>query len=149
MSDQFVYFIQADDDGPIKIGFTASDPAARLNQLQTGNPSVLKLIGAIHGTTARERELHAALAEWRLQGEWFKPHPTVMETIREALQEMSGPPVCEGPHCSFCGICKHDTAILIAGNDGAHICTACVCTCAKIAAENLMKIAADLSEAGK
>lgn len=139
MSDQYVYFIQADENGPIKIGFTTDDPKKRLAQLQTGNPSVLKLLGSINGTTAREREFHSALSEWRLQGEWFQSHPTVLAAVQDALSPAAEP----GPHCSFCGVCQHDTAVLIAGQiEATYICNQCSGLCAKIAGEHLLKLAA-------
>jgi len=144
MSDQFVYFIQADEDGPIKIGFTAGDPQSRLAQLQTGNPVALKLLGAIRGDTAKERELHAALAEWRLQGEWFKPHATVLDTVRQALQEAHDPNICK-PQCSFCGACRHQTPSLIAGPNDVFICASCVTVCCEIVADHLSKKAAQFA----
>ncbi len=137
MSDSFVYFIQADENGPIKIGYTADDPKKRLGQLQTGNASALKLLGAIKGTSSRERELHAALAEWRMQGEWFQSHPTVLATIQAALsaadpQEDTCRTHCL--HCSFCLACQDDVAHLIAGRAG-NICCDCVQTCVEVLAE--------------
>jgi len=141
MSEQYVYFIQADENGPIKIGYTADDPKRRLSQLQTGNASALKLLGAIKGTAAHEKQFHTDLAEWRLQGEWFESHPTVLETIQKALSSHCEPVNCGGPYCSFCGICHHQTDLLIAGRDGVHICTGCCGACARIAAEHLVRTA--------
>ena len=138
MSDQFVYFIQADDEGPIKIGFTADDPKRRLNQLQTGNPAALKLLGSISAPITREKELHAELAEWRLQGEWFKPHPTVLSAIQNALSSTEHAN-CGGHHCSFCGACQKDRLCLIAGPGDLFICDDCVGICGKIVAEQLDK----------
>lgn len=137
MSDQFVYFIQADEDGPIKIGFTSDDPKRRLNQLQTGNASTLKLLGAIKGTIARERQFHAELAEWRLQGEWFQSHPAVLAAVQAAL---AAPAPEEGGcnnrclHCSFCLRCQHEVAIIVAGRAG-NICGECVDAAAEVVAE--------------
>lgn len=141
MSDQWVYFIQADDNGPIKIGFTADDPKRRLAALQTGNASALKLLGAIKAPPARERQFHTDLAQFRLQGEWFESHPSVLDTVQKAL---AGEPInCGGPHCSFCGICQHTTAVLVAGQiEGVFICDQCSGACAKIAGEQLLKVAA-------
>lgn len=139
MSDQFVYFIQADQDGPIKIGFTSDKPEKRLSQLQTGNASALKLLGAINAPASRERQFHAELSEWRLQGEWFAPHPTVLAAIGEALS--AEPIQCGGPHCSFCGICQHEVAVLIAGPNDVYICSQCAGRCAKEAAEYFQKAA--------
>lgn len=141
MSDQFVYFIQADQGGPIKIGFTSDDPQKRLSQLQTGNAARLRLLGSIKGDIAREKDFHDSLAEWRLQGEWFEAHPKVLSSIADALVVSSAehPPVCGGPFCSFCGICKHETSVLIAGDREAYICAECSGKCARVAAEHLLK----------
>lgn len=128
MSDQFVYFIQADENGPIKIGFTADDPQRRLNQLQTGNASALKLLGAINGTTARERQFHADLSEWRLQGEWFESHPTVLAAIQEALSSSAETvhETCNGLRCSFCFRCQHELEVTLVAGPAANICEDCL-----------------------
>ncbi len=139
MSDQFVYFIQADENGPIKIGFTSDDPLRRLNQLQTGNASALRLVGAIRAARALERELHIALAEWRMQGEWFQPHPTVVETIQKAMAEAE-----QTLYCSFCGLSQHETHLLIAGPvHYTNICDSCVDLCSDILVEHAATLKAD------
>jgi hypothetical protein len=138
MSEQYVYFIQADENGPIKIGFTADDPRRRLGQLQTGNASALKLLGAIKGTAAQEKQFHADLSEWRLQGEWFEPHPTVLAAVQGALSSSSETtenrniPSCH--HCSFCLISRHDANLMVAGPAG-NICDVCIEISAEIVAE--------------
>jgi hypothetical protein len=72
-----VYFIQAKDGGPIKIGY-ASDARARLRQLQTSHHRRLVLRRVIKsGTPENERELHARFAAHRLVGEWFRADPEV------------------------------------------------------------------------
>jgi hypothetical protein len=80
----FVYFIQAGHDGPIKIGF-AVDPAERLAMLQTGNHVELFLAAAMPGGIDLEQELHARFAEGRIRGEWFRPDtPGLLDAIAEA-----------------------------------------------------------------
>ncbi len=129
MSDQYVYFIQADENGPIKIGFTSDDPKRRLNQLQTGNASTLKLLGAIRGNSTRERQFHTELAEWRLQGEWFESNPKVLAAVESALSSPTTEPVAQTAclHCSFCFRCHHHLGeiILVAGT-AANICEECI-----------------------
>jgi len=76
-SKYYVYFIQHDVDGPIKIG-VAKDPARRLNELQIGNPYQLYLITKIDCCTsgnayALEKKLHWKFKRWNISGEWFKP----------------------------------------------------------------------------
>lgn len=70
----YTYFIWMENPhylpGPIKIG-CASDPVARLAQLQTASPYPLSLIGYVPGGEKLERELHQKYAHLRLRGEWF------------------------------------------------------------------------------
>lgn len=69
-ADPVVYFIQAENGGPIKIG-VAKDPAKRLTELQATSPYTLLILGTVGGGFRREKELHAQFADWRLHGEWF------------------------------------------------------------------------------
>lgn len=69
-----VYFIQAEDGGPIKIGW-AKDPDKRLRLLQCGHPDVLVLRRVVAGGTETETELHGRFWQHHLRGEWFHPHP--------------------------------------------------------------------------
>lgn len=87
MTASCIYFIQAGDAGPIKVGFTSGDVQRRVTQLQTGNPSALAILGAIKGTAERERQLHGRLSPWRAKGEWFKPHPDVLQVIEDELRD--------------------------------------------------------------
>lgn len=76
-----VYFIQAVNGGPIKIGFTAEDVRARCKQLQTGNPYELKVLAWCHAPQSKEKELHKQFASARLEGEWFAPVPELLALI--------------------------------------------------------------------
>lgn len=147
MSDQFVYFIQADENGPIKIGFTSDDPKRRLNQLQTGNAATLRLLGSIRADISRERQFHSDLAEWRLQGEWFEPHPTVLTSIEQALTT-EAPHDCGGKHCSFCHECQRNCLSLIAGPNDIFICSQCVVLCAEIVSQHLVQTTRHIDLAG-
>lgn len=66
----FVYFIQAEHGGPVKIG-QAQDPRARLRELQCGNPDRLVIRSVILAEQETERSLHVAWASARVRGEWF------------------------------------------------------------------------------
>lgn len=76
----FVYFVQAVEGGPIKIGWSV-DPDKRLKELQGGNPKELKLIGIEAGDMQHERELHGRFRDHRMFGEWFMPEPVILEYI--------------------------------------------------------------------
>lgn len=77
----FVYFIQATDGGPIKIGYsaTAEGVQGRLKGMQTGNPQPLVVRRMVEAPPAYERQLHHRLAEWRVRGEWFWPSEYVLD----------------------------------------------------------------------
>ncbi len=79
-----VYFLQALDGGPIKIG-VSNNPEGRLASLQTGSPVKLRILGTAAGDQRREARLHRKLAAHRLHGEWFADAPEVMAAIGEAL----------------------------------------------------------------
>lgn len=77
----WVYFIQAGEGGPIKIGWTGGNPLARLRDLQTGNHEPLKLRGCFPGTFEDEQALHARFASSRMTGEWFKVGPELAALV--------------------------------------------------------------------
>lgn len=79
-----IYFVQAVDGGPIKIGFSRN-PEHRLRGLQTGSPKELRIIALIPNKTRQlEREFHQHLAEHRMSGEWFEDHNEVYKIVGKA-----------------------------------------------------------------
>lgn len=81
----FIYFIQAAEDGPIKIGTTGFHPKKRMNKIQSDCPWPVRLLGAIEGGVDEEKQLHVKLAPFRTHGEWFSPDPIVKAAITEAI----------------------------------------------------------------
>lgn len=81
----FVYFIQADYGGPVKIG-KAKDPLTRLSELQCGNPSRLLIRALLLASDDLERDLHAW---WRprahIRGEWFEAQDTILMLAHDAM----------------------------------------------------------------
>jgi len=77
----FIYFIQGECGGPIKIGYT-TDLEQRLKSLQTGYPDRLELLLAFPANPNYEKAIHKQFEEYRLNGEWFKPTPEVLKKIR-------------------------------------------------------------------
>lgn len=72
LPDMFVYAIQEQDTGNIKLGISR-DPHPRLKQLQTGNSSTLELL-AYRKAEQRfkdEHALHAKAPHYHIRGEWF------------------------------------------------------------------------------
>lgn len=80
--ENLVYFVQAVEGGPIKIGH-AKDPEARLVIMQLGCPIELRLLAITEGGKARESALHAAFSGLRLHGEWFQPDSALLLWIEE------------------------------------------------------------------
>jgi len=76
-----VYFIQADNGGPIKIGYTEEDPVRRAASLQTGNPYRLTVLAWVWAPKSKEAELHKQFSAARLEGEWFSPVPELLALI--------------------------------------------------------------------
>ena len=79
--EDVVYFVQGEDGGPIKIGFT-QDMSLRLPQLQTGYPHKLVVRRIVSGGQHVEEMLHGHFAGLRLMGEWFEPRAELLEMAR-------------------------------------------------------------------
>lgn len=80
----WIYFLQGDDGGPIKIGRTAGDPRIRMSDIQVGYPfGALRVVGLIRSAMRMERELHARFSQDRMIGEWFTPTPDLVGFITQ------------------------------------------------------------------
>lgn len=66
----WLYFIQQGDDGPIKIGHARS-PRRRLGELQPGSSDDLHIVAACEDGAGLESEVHAALRDHWIRGEWY------------------------------------------------------------------------------
>ena len=88
MSDGFVYFIQEEESGNIKIGFSEKHPKGRLKDFQTGNSNKLNLLGYIEGTYQDESNLHHEFSKERIRNdnEWFKSSTRLKNRIKELLE---------------------------------------------------------------
>lgn len=78
--ETFVYFIQSESTGLIKIG-RALNVLSRFTQLQTGSADILRLLGCMQAPPDLELELHAQFAAWRRHGEWFEPAKPLLRYI--------------------------------------------------------------------
>jgi hypothetical protein len=70
-----VYFIQAGEDGPVKIG-VARDIRSRRTDSQIAHYQVLHIRGCIRERRSpelAEEALHKHFAQHRIRGEWFAP----------------------------------------------------------------------------
>jgi DNA-binding XRE family transcriptional regulator len=75
-----VYFVQAGDDGPIKIG-VASNVARRVRGMRVSNAAALKICATTPGERDDERALHQRFSHCHLQGEWFAPDQGLLRFI--------------------------------------------------------------------
>lgn len=84
-----LYFIQAGERGPIKIGHSAK-PRMRMAELQVGNHCKLRMLAEIdfsngqRGTqTAADMEdlWHRTFRVIQIRGEWFEPTPQLLKAI--------------------------------------------------------------------
>ncbi len=79
-----VYFIQAGQGGPIKIG-SARYPELRIGALQVANHEELTLLGKIRYDDGHDRHsewaIHEYFSEHRLRGEWFRPDWSILRFI--------------------------------------------------------------------
>lgn len=83
-----VYFIENVETGRIKVGFTTGTVYSRLQSLQTGSDSELRIVAVLiadpdYGTA--EWQLHQKLAVHHYRGEWFTRE--IMPLIRELIRE--------------------------------------------------------------
>lgn len=79
-----VYFIQAGDDGPIKVGWTSrvAGIGHRRDLLQTGNARQLHVRGYLLDLDrGDEKRLHKRFKAHHIRGEWFEPHEDVLAAI--------------------------------------------------------------------
>jgi uncharacterized protein YutD len=78
----FVYFIQGENGGAIKIGYS-KDPEVRLKTLQTSYPDILKVLCLIPGNANTESKYHKAFEHLKLNGEWYKPDKEIFDEIEK------------------------------------------------------------------
>jgi hypothetical protein len=79
----FVYFIQAGDYGPIKIGFS-NNPYRRAQALQVANPELLRVVLTYPAKPDTERDTHRLFRKFKIGGEWYHPQPALVEYIKRA-----------------------------------------------------------------
>jgi hypothetical protein len=88
----YVYFIQAGEDGPIKIGYSAR-PENRLRELQLGNWQDLFLLKKIRGSSELEATYHSKFADAHIRSEWFHP----IAPLTELIEGLESEPITLSP----------------------------------------------------
>lgn len=84
---EFVYLIHSKWSGFYKIGYTKGETVDdRLRGMRTGDPSIY-LVSKIRAGRNHETLLHAAFAEKRIEGEWFRLSADDAEFIKSRMEE--------------------------------------------------------------
>jgi hypothetical protein len=78
----YVYFVQAINGGPIKIG-SAHNVERRLRILQTGNPIDLVILHKTSGGHNLETFLHKEFKDININGEWFRNTDKLLSYIND------------------------------------------------------------------
>ena len=81
--NSFIYFIQGETTGLIKIGKTNGGVEERMTNLQTGSPDFLRIIGVTFEPYSNEYGLHCLFSQYRKHGEWFMPSEEIIEYIEK------------------------------------------------------------------
>lgn len=84
----YIYFIQAGDSGPIKIGKTRYIKK-RLRSLQTINSEDLQVRGWMPEGDWTEKQLHQKFAVYKQKGEWFLPSEDILTFIQRETKPYS------------------------------------------------------------
>lgn len=119
-----VYFVQAGENGPIKIGY-ASDVAKRIGHLQTSAPDRLCVLSVMDGGEAEEKALHAELAAHRRLGEWFNPTAEVLAAAGRGVglePRIDGRRFAQRRHFDHAAIRQIEARLAERGESVASVC---------------------------
>lgn len=94
-----IYVIRAVGTGRVKVGFTGKLDS-RIRGIAVTSPFPLELVGVESAQRSVESEVHSALHEWRVHGEWFETSGDhaiavvrqVITAWREGAEFISGTP---------------------------------------------------------
>lgn len=79
--NDFVYFIQGENGGSIRIGYTIN-PAITLKSLENGYPDKLKILLVIPGDSSYAIKLQNKFEHLKLKGGWYKPDKEIFDEIK-------------------------------------------------------------------
>lgn len=83
----WIYFLQGDDGGPIKIGRTCK-LRWRCSEWNAGYPfGTLHYVGLILGVGQVERDLHRRFKHLNIKFEWFRPAQELLDFVRSLPRE--------------------------------------------------------------
>jgi len=80
-----IYFCVTENKQYVKIG-SSKNPLGRINELQTGCPQKLVLLGSIPGSKQDEYFLHDLFRGHHINGEWFSLCQSLSEVIDTLLK---------------------------------------------------------------
>ena len=80
ISTGYIYFMQIEPLGPIKIGIS-NNPHKRLYHINTSSPYPVKLLYFTPGNMNDEKSIHRNFIEYRIRNEWFHPHESIFKMI--------------------------------------------------------------------
>jgi hypothetical protein len=84
-----IYFIQANEGGPIKIG-TSVRLSLRIKQLAKEERRTIRVLGIMPGSYADEAALHRRFRDILDHGEWFRPEPALLNLIEQETSPWDG-----------------------------------------------------------
>lgn len=84
-----IYFASTNEfpDYPIKIGIAFTDVWSRVKDIQSTSPYRLVILHSFPGSTRGELTLHARFISSRLNGEWFRRTPELLDLIESLKAE--------------------------------------------------------------
>ena len=106
-NQEYTYFIQQENGGNIKIGFTTQEPEKRLANLQTGSAYTLRIVGLLHGN--KENKLHKKFSDIKVKGEWYKNNKELVDYISSNSLEGYDEPLVSSPKIGKQGYLKYET----------------------------------------
>jgi hypothetical protein len=86
MAVGYVYFIEAESVGLVKIGWTGQPPVVRFGLIRGMSPVPLTMLGVVPGGREAEADLHREFRLDRERGEWFRVTPRLRDFIRANAQ---------------------------------------------------------------
>lgn len=99
MSTSYVYFVQAGDAGPIKIG-CSTQPLGDIHEIQQNVPIPLRVLMVTEGDRALWAKLHRVFEPQRVEAGWFEPSNAlyaVMQQFVDLARDLDVPAEIRAP----------------------------------------------------
>lgn len=109
-----IYFVQATNGGPIKIGTTIR-LSERLQALAREAGEDLKVVAVTQGSFPEESSLHRRFAHLRVVNEWFEPGDDLLGFIVESCQPWDGTDETEPTKTVRIALSVYEGVVQVAG----------------------------------